>query len=116
MKNWVGIGAVAIVGALAFAAVASADTTPPAPEQPTSPPQSAPQPQPPQPQQPVMGPKDPLDEVVCKKQETSGSRIGGKKVCKTRREWIQASDDARRFMTNSDKAAGASNPSSGSGN
>jgi len=32
--------------------------------------------------------RDP-NEVVCEKQEVLGSRLGGKKVCKTRAEWAE---------------------------
>lgn len=38
-------------------------------------------------QQPV-GPN--LNEVVCQKQEVTGSRLGSKRVCKTRAEWADA--------------------------
>ena len=35
--------------------------------------------------------RDPkLNEVVCQKQEVIGSRLGTKRVCKTRAEWADA--------------------------
>jgi hypothetical protein len=30
------------------------------------------------------------NEVVCRKQEITGSRLGSKRICKTRREWADA--------------------------
>ena len=36
-----------------------------------------------------------LDQVVCRYEEVTGSRLGGHKVCHTRREWEQISADAR---------------------
>ena len=32
-------------------------------------------------------PKTNADEIVCEKKETTGSRIGAKKVCMTRAQW-----------------------------
>ena len=40
-------------------------------------------------------PKNDLDQVVCRYEEVTGSRLGGRKVCHTRREWEQISADAR---------------------
>jgi hypothetical protein len=38
-----------------------------------------------------------LDEVVCKDQPApTGSRIGGARVCKTNREWVQDEDAMNR--------------------
>lgn len=31
-----------------------------------------------------------LNEIVCQKQEVTGSRLAAKKVCKTRAEWADA--------------------------
>lgn len=42
-----------------------------------------------------------LDEVVCKAQPApTGSRIGGSRVCKTNREWIQDEDAMNRARNN----------------
>ena len=30
---------------------------------------------------------DPNDKIICEKQEEIGSRLGGKKVCKTKAQW-----------------------------
>ena len=40
-------------------------------------------------------PEDPA-KVVCRLEQTSGTRIGGRTVCQTRAEW-QAEDEARRL-------------------
>jgi len=53
----------------------------------------APQPQPPQVTQPVK--KDPLDKVVCRTEQTLGSRLGGHRVCATLREWQEQAQESR---------------------
>jgi hypothetical protein len=35
------------------------------------------------------------NQVVCKRQETTGSRLGGAKICHTRQEWADISAAAR---------------------
>jgi hypothetical protein len=32
--------------------------------------------------------EDPMDHVVCHVEETTGSRLGGHKVCMTQRDWV----------------------------
>lgn len=56
--------------------------------------------------------KDP-NRMICEKQEELGSRLGGKKVCKTAAEWQEwrqqnkeQVDDWQRQLTNSGKPAG----------
>lgn len=39
---------------------------------------------------------DPLQKVVCEKQEVVGSRLATKRVCKTRAEWMQERLAARQ--------------------
>jgi hypothetical protein len=71
--------------ALAAAFAATPGLTAADPIQPTTP-QAAPQ----------TAPKTPgPDDVICKREEETGSRIPGAKVCHTRREWDQMSADAR---------------------
>ena len=36
------------------------------------------------------------DKMICKRQQITGSRLAGRKICKTRREWDQARAEARR--------------------
>lgn len=38
------------------------------------------------------------DDVICKRQEVTGSRLGGRKVCHTRLEWEQMSENARENL------------------
>ncbi len=40
------------------------------------------------------------DEIVCKREDELGSRLGGKKVCMTRRDWRQQSNDAGDAVNN----------------
>ena len=39
--------------------------------------------------------KDSPDKMVCKKEETIGSRLAAKNVCLTEREWQQVADQSR---------------------
>ena len=57
-------------------------------------------------------PNDP-NRMICEKQEEIGSRLGGKKVCKTAAEWQQwrqqnkeQVDDWQRQLTSPGKPAG----------
>ena len=34
-------------------------------------------------------PKNSADEIICEKKETTGSRIGAKRVCMTRAQWAE---------------------------
>ena len=98
MKYWVAIRAAVVTGAFVLAGAAFADDQ--APGQPKSdeavPSTSATPPSPQQPAQPAAeAEKNPLDEIVCKKEDpTVGSRIGSRKVCKTRRQWRDGERDA----------------------
>ena len=39
--------------------------------------------------------KNPMDEVVCKRLEITGSRLGPKQVCRTRRAWEEMTRDSQ---------------------
>ena len=39
---------------------------------------------------------DPLDKIVCRREEGTGSRLDVKKVCMSLRDWKDQADDARR--------------------
>jgi hypothetical protein len=54
------------------------------------------QPVPPPSQKQTVDPR--LDEVVCQKQEVIGSRLGTKRVCKTRAEWADSKLEDRRAI------------------
>jgi hypothetical protein len=41
--------------------------------------------------------KDP-NKIICERQETMGTRLGGKKVCKTAFEWQQEREQQRRTL------------------
>jgi len=60
--------------------------------------------------------KDPLDEIECRKETTIGSRIGGKRVCKTRREWMQIQRDSQAALQKIQDKGGYNNPTSAGGN
>ena len=38
------------------------------------------------------------NEVICRKEEVTGSRLGAKKVCRTRAEWADAQLQDRRAL------------------
>ena len=62
--------AIAMIAGAAAPAAAQAQATPPAASQPTS--------------------DTRANEIVCQKQEVTGSRLGVKRICKTRAEWADA--------------------------
>lgn len=109
MKNWLVLGIVFS----AFASGALAEETP------SSPPAENPQ-QPPAAQATTVPPTTDGDadreKVICKKVDVPGTRIGGKKVCKTKREWDEVRRDTSDAVRRSQDASLRSNPSSGSGN
>jgi len=92
------ISALAVMGAILLAGAAYASDMPPAPPSPPSPPaqgDAAPPGTPPAQPTTQTAEKDPLDEIVCRKEEaTVGSRLGSRKVCKTRRQWRDEKRDA----------------------
>ena len=55
----------------------------------------APAPQPQQPQVTAPVKKNPLDKVVCRTEQTVGSRLGGHRVCATVREWQEQAQESR---------------------
>lgn len=110
-KITVGLAMLALAAA---SAIASAEETPPPP----SPPDQTTQPAPPAQPAPAMTPaaaKDPMDEMVCRKETLTGSRLGGKRVCLTRREWDQITRDSQDALRKTQDKSGAKNPSSGGG-
>lgn len=40
-------------------------------------------------------PKNPLDKVVCRTEDTMGTRLGGHRVCATVREWQDQAQENR---------------------
>lgn len=50
----------------------------------------------PAPPAPTAKKKDP---VICKRQEETGSRLGGKSVCMTKSQWDAQRTDAQRTLT-----------------
>jgi len=42
---------------------------------------------------------DPMDRVVCREEETTGTRLGGTRVCHTRRQWQQMENEAQDYLT-----------------
>jgi len=105
------VSAVAAIGVFILAGAAYASDPPPAPPAPPSQPQGeAAPPPPPAPPAAQTAEKDPLDEIVCKKEEaTVGSRLGSRKVCKTRRQWR----DEKRDATSTDLPDGSLLPGPG---
>jgi hypothetical protein len=75
---------VLMAGALSFSGAAFGQTPPPQPSNTQATQVKAPAPKP-----------DAGQEVVCKRQEIPGSRLGGTRVCHTRAEWDEISRIAR---------------------
>ena len=66
-------------GLVGFIFVASIATVSPAQTSSSVPPQAAPS---------AASQKSASEEIVCKKFEVTGSRLGKKKVCRTRAQWL----------------------------
>ena len=49
------------------------------------------------------------DQVICKRQKVTGSRLAGQRICKTRREWDQQAAEARRSADDFINRAGGIN-------
>ncbi|WP_394663376.1 hypothetical protein [uncultured Sphingomonas sp.] len=45
---------------------------------------------------PASAPQPKKDKVICKKEEATGSRLGGRRICHTRLEWDEIALIARR--------------------
>jgi len=108
------VSALAVVGAFLLTSATYASDTPPVPPSPPSPPAQADAPPPPgappTPPTSQTAEKDSLDEIVCRKEEsTVGSRLGSRKVCKTRRQWR----DEKRDATSVDLPDGSLQPGPG---
>lgn len=56
------------------------------------------------------------EKMICKKVDVPGTRIGGKKVCKTKREWDQIQRDSADAARRTQDAGLRNNPTSASGN
>jgi hypothetical protein len=78
--------AAAVIALLASSAAAqTAPSSNPAPAATSSAPVSG---------KPTKAKADPADRVICKEQEETGSRLGGHRVCHTKREWDRIAQDA----------------------
>ncbi|MBL9096781.1 MAG: hypothetical protein JNK07_07625 [Alphaproteobacteria bacterium] len=110
MRSWLFLGFAISVLAASGALAEETPSSPPAENQQ----------QPPQSQQATVPPATDSDsdreKVICKKVDVPGTRIGGKKVCKTKREWDEVRRDTSDAVRRSQDAALRSNPSSGGGN
>ena len=53
------------------------------------------------------------DKMICKRQKVTGSRIAGRKVCMTRREWQAQADQARQSVDRFVNQSGGINQNSG---
>jgi hypothetical protein len=79
------------IAALALAVSGSAFAAPDAPAAVAAPPAT------PATVQPVVVPAAPKsrdDQIICQTTQVTGTRLGGVKVCKSRRAWAQESDEA----------------------
>ncbi len=72
---------VGLIGMMAAAAVGAGDAPPPSSAPAAKPPAS----------------ENPMDKVECRRMQETGSLLGGKRVCMTRQEWLNAARDAREM-------------------
>ena len=56
---------------------------------------------------------NPMDKVECRRLEETGTRLGAKRVCMTRQEWLDAAREART-MTEDVQTRGSSAKTPGS--
>lgn len=47
---------------------------------------------------PVQAQKDPLDKIVCRTEDTLGTRLGAHRVCATLREWHEQEAQNREAL------------------
>jgi hypothetical protein len=64
---------------------------------------------------PNAQPADDQDKVVCRREQMPGTRIGGKRICLTQREWDQIARDSRETLRETQDKSLRSNPTSGKG-
>jgi hypothetical protein len=50
------------------------------------------------------------NEVICKREQSSESRLGGAKICHTRQEWTDISSAARTSVDNMQRSANFTSP------
>jgi hypothetical protein len=112
MKKWLALG-LAVSVFTAGSAFAQGGPTPPANP---APPQTAPQPTTTQPTTTADSGDLERDKIICKKIDVPGTRIGGKKVCKTKREWAEIQRQTAEGVRGAQDAGLRNNPSMGSGN
>jgi hypothetical protein len=55
---------------------------------------------------PVAGKADPQDKMVCRTEETIGSRLGGHRECHTRRDWDRMAQDSRNVLDRNTRQLG----------
>ena len=67
----------------------------------------------PPPTQPATGKAQDGSKVICERQEEIGSRLGGKKVCKTAAEWQQERAQQRRTLEDVQRQATSTGTPSG---
>lgn len=53
------------------------------------------------------------NKMICEKQEEIGSRLGGKKVCKTALQWQQEREQQRRTLEDTQRQATSTGTPSG---
>jgi hypothetical protein len=50
--------------------------------------------------------KDPLDEITCRYMDQTGTRLGGGKVCHTRRDWAEYTRASRETVEHAQRNGG----------
>ena len=86
-----------LIGMMAAAVAAAGDAPPPPASPPPAPAATAPA-------KPVVN--NSMDQIECRRLVETGSLLGGKRVCATRQEWLDASRDARTMTEQSQNRGG----------
>lgn len=56
------------------------------------------------------GKPDPADRVICHQEEATGTRLGGHRVCHTKREWDQIAHDAQDGVNSAQRNVSGGSP------
>ena len=65
------------------------------------------------PAKPVKKPKDPLDKIVCRDIQVTGSHLGGEEVCKPQRYWNALTEHGHQVLQDAQRLNSGMKPFGG---
>ena len=51
-------------------------------------------------------PPDPMDEVICKREDMTGTRVSRQKICMTRRDWEEQAKESGEDIRSAHRSSG----------